>query len=378
MLDKSQKRKKIIFLCGAIFIIIAGIFVAKKFFFQQEITLKTEQKTGNINILLLGKGGAAHDGPDLTDTMIVASVNPDKNTVNLISIPRDLWVPELNDKINSAYAIGQEKDNNGKFLAEKFIEKITGKQIDYVFVIDFSGFVKLVDHLGGVDVDVKNTLDDYAYPVEGKEDDPCDLTEEQIIDLSDRVATGAATELEAFPCRYKHIHFDKGIQHMTGEQALEFVRSRHGINGEGSDFARSQRQQLVIDSVRQKALSVGVLLNPVKVLGAFNIIKDNIDMNAQLSEIDDFVNLANKMQGSKITSTVIDIGEGERQGLLYHPPISEDQRLKWVLIPRAGDGDFSEIQEYVSCIEDGNICEVGEKGIIVKATTTPTGTKKNP
>src|SRR3989344_2665715 len=368
MPNNIKNKQALLIIIGIIFLIGCFVFL-KKFVFDTRIDLKTEVKTGNINVVLLGKGGANHEGPDLTDTIIVATINPEKGLVNLISIPRDLWVPDLQDKINTAYAYGQERDKQGKLLAKTSIAKITGKKIDYVFVIDFSGFVKLVDHLGGIDVIVENTLDDYQYPVEGKEDDNCGKTDEEIVDLSEQVASGAAIENEAFACRYKHIHFDKGVKHMNGKQALEFVRSRHGLRGEGSDFARSQRQQNVINAIKNRSLSLGVLLNPIKVLGALNIIKENIDMNAKASEVDDFINLAKKMQNAQIKSSVIDIGSDaeERNGLLIHPPISEEQKYKWVLIPRVGDGNFSEIQTYITCVENGNVCQVARSGIVIEA-----------
>jgi len=153
-------------------LIIGGAFVLYKLQFKKEIQLKTEEKTGNINILLLGRGGGKHEAPNLTDTIIVATINPEKKMMNLVSIPRDLWSPDLQAKVNTAYSYGQDKDGQGKLLAKTILGRITGKQIDYVLVIDFSGYVKLVDHLGGIDVNVRNTLDDYKYPIEDKEDDP--------------------------------------------------------------------------------------------------------------------------------------------------------------------------------------------------------------
>ncbi len=358
-------RRKIVLVALGLFILFVVAALFYKIYFKKEIELKTEKKTGNINVLILGKGGGKHEGPDLTDTIIVATVSPDKNIISLISIPRDLWIPELAARINTAYYYGQEKNGQGKLLAKTAVSQVTGKEIDYVLVVDFDAFISLVDHLGGIDVNVKKTLDDYKYPITGAEDEPCGHTEEEIIDLSAQISTGSAAAEDAFPCRYRHIHIESGIQHMNGEQALEFVRSRHGVNGEGSDFARSQRQQDVINAVRDKALSLGTILNPIKVIGAFNIIKDNIDTNAEVNEVDDFIKLANQMRDAKIKSVVIDFGDEEkgRYGLLIHPPISEAQKLQWVLIPRIGDGDFSEIHKYIKCIEDGLICKIEKEGI---------------
>lgn len=358
------KRNKIvtIFLC-VIVVVVFALFV-NKFVLNKKIELKTESG-GSINVLLLGKGGGKHDGPDLTDTIILANINTKTNQVVLVSIPRDLWVPDIKGKINKAYTIGQENNKQGILLTKAVVSKVTGQTIDYVVVIDFSGFVKIIDYLGGVDVEVARTLDDYAYPVEGKEEDACEKTEEEIVDLTAQIATASAKEWEAFPCRYKHLHVPQGTQHMDGQLALEFSRSRHGVNGEGTDFARSQRQQKVISAVRDKVLSIGTILNPIKILGIFNILKDNIDTNIQLTEFDDFINLANQMKNSKITSHVVDFGDESagRYGLLTEPPRTKDKGFQSVLVPRIGESDFSEIKEYVDCITAGSVCTVQKIGI---------------
>src|SRR3989304_5243960 len=199
-----RKRKVILAVLG-LFVLSVGVFFFYKIYFKKEIELKTEKKTGNINVLILGKGGGRHEGPDLTDTIIVATINLNKNTVTLVSMPRDLWIPDLAAKINTAYSYGQERNDQGKLLAKTAVSQVIGKQIDYVLVVDFDAFINLVDHLGGIDVNVRQTLDDYKYPITGKEDDPCDHADEEVIDLSLQIATGSAKTEDAFPCRYKHI-----------------------------------------------------------------------------------------------------------------------------------------------------------------------------
>ncbi len=340
----------------------AGIpFLYELFVKKDEIQLKREEQH-SLNILLLGIGGANHEGPNLSDTIILANINPQKNEVNMFSLPRDLWIPQLKDRINSAYAYGEEKDKKGMLLASTVVEKVTGQPVDYVFVIDFSGFVKGVDHMGGIDVEVARTLDDYAYPIAGKENDLCGHTPEDVDAL---VATAEAElGLEVFPCRYKHVHVEKGQQHMNGQQALEFVRSRHAIGEEGSDFARSRRQQEVIAAVRKKALSLGILLNPVKVLGLVNIVQENINTDIKKEEYDDFIKLANKMENVTIKSHVIGMAESDQEyGLLINPTPSEEYQYKWVLTPRKGSGDFSELHAYIECVLKGNNCEITKTGI---------------
>ena len=365
------KKNRLLVIFFGVLILLVSAFVINKFFLNQKIQLKSE-KSGNINILILGRGGGTHDGPDLTDTIILGMVNPSRNEADIISIPRDLWLPDLKEKINTAYAIGQAKNKQGTLLAKAAVEKVTGQNIDYTVVIDFSGFVKLVDYLGGIDVNVANTLDDYSYPIEGKEKDTCGHPEQEIKDFT--ATASAETDLwDYFSCRYKHLHVNSGTQHMAGEQALEFSRSRHGINGEGSDFARSRRQEEVISAVKNKVLSLGIIINPIKVIGIFNILKDNIDTNIQFNEFDDFINLARKMQGAKIKSYVIDIGDqgANRFGLLVEPIPTEDTGFQSILAPRTGNGNFLEIHDYIMCIASGHICEVSDEGIIKDPLPSP-------
>jgi polyisoprenyl-teichoic acid--peptidoglycan teichoic acid transferase len=369
-------------------LLITGVFMIKggkyfpallQFIFQRDIQLKTTSEE-RVNILLLGIAGGMHDGPSLTDTIIFASVDPAQKRVTLVSIPRDLWMPELVQKVNFAYADGEvKKEGGGIIAAEAAVEKLLGQDIDYVLRIDFDGFVKAIDMVGGLDVTVERTLDDYRYPVTGRESDPCGLSDERIASLSAEIATGAALENEAFPCRYEHLHFDKGEHKMTGEQALKFVRSRHGVNGEGSDFARSKRQEKIIAALKDKIFSVDTFFNPVKIVNLSNVLSSSIDTNIKEDEYDDFVKLAQSLKEARIQSVVLDMGneEEERFGLLEQPVISEKYNYQYVLIPRAGNGDYSEIQEFVACeIKFGN-CIVAEKGITTPVPSLPTGVRSN-
>ena len=375
-------RKRAIAVIFILFLFLAGGFLVQagkyipallQLLFQKEIHLQTTDEK-NINILLLGIGGGTHDGPDLTDTMIFASIDPDSKKVTMVSIPRDLWMPELTQKINFAYADGEVKQEGGGIIAAKAaVQKLVGQDIDYVLRIDFDGFVKAVDMVGGLEVTVDKPLDDYKYPITGKETDSCGLDDEKIASLSAEIATGSASENEAFPCRYEHLHFDEGEQEMSGIEALKFVRSRHGENGEGSDFARSKRQEKVISAFKDKIFSVGTFLNPVKIVSLSNVLQSSIDTNIKENEYDDFVKLAQKLKGATLTSIVLDIGDESdgRFGILEQPPISKTYNNQYVLIPRVGNGNYSEIEEYVDCVIKIGKCIVAESGI---ARPTPKAT----
>lgn len=363
----SSKLRSIILLVILIVCIFVGIKIIKyipvllDLTVKQGITLK-QTPENKVNILLLGIGGGRHDGPNLTDTIIFVSIDPNTKKATLVSIPRDLWIQELQAKVNYAYAFGEEKEEGGGLkLAKATISKLVGQRIDYGVRIDFDGFVKAVDMVGGIDVTVDRVLDDPEYPVSGKEEDTCGYEGEEF----EKRATEEA-QLEAFPCRYEHLHFDTGEQHMDGETALRFVRSRHALGAEGSDFARSKRQEKVIEAFREKVFSAGTLLNPVKLVSLVDVFQDSIDTDITEDEYGDFVKLAKKVREGTIQSVVIDYGDSseDKLGLLINPPITEEYRGQWVLAPRVGNGNYSEIQEMVRCqITTGN-CVITENGIV--------------
>jgi len=216
---------------------------------------------GQINVLLLGIGGEGHDGPYLTDTMILAQIRPDIGEVALISIPRDYLVTlpgKLGQgKINAAFAEGfarhKDWDEAGKW-ARTVVEQITGQTVPYFAVVDFKGFEAAIDRVGGIDIQVERTFTDYQYP-DGKEGYLAPLT------------------------------FTEGLRHFDGTKALQFARSRHAAGPEGSDFARSQRQQKVIEALKQKVTSMDVITDPRKLNDLLGIFADHFHTNISPGEI---------------------------------------------------------------------------------------------
>lgn len=327
-----------------------------------ELEQKQDKESEYLNILLLGIGGGNHDGPLLTDTIIVANLNLDNNKVNLISLPRDMWSFDLDNRINSAYAIGEtKKEGGGIVLAKSVVSDIVGQPIDYAIVIDFNGFTKAVDIVGGLDVNVERTFDDYQYPIKGNENELCGKSEEEVEAF---VATNSAESalVEFFPCRYEYLHFDAGEQLMDGKTALKYVRSRHAIGEEGTDFARSQRQEKIINAFVDKVFSLNFIANPGKLLDLYGTLGESIDTDIKESEFDDFIKLAQKFRNSEIKSIVIDYGDREerRGGLLTNPPISEKYNYKWTLVPRIGEKNFAEIHEFIKCNIERDNCPVAE------------------
>lgn len=343
-----------------------------------------------VNVLLLGNAGGTHDGANLTDTVIVASLNIKTNKVYLISLPRDMWVEEMGAKINTVYDLGK-KNNDSLMFGKKIIERIVGVPIHYAVRLDFSGFEKAIDEVGGIDVVVEKSFNDYLYPVTGKEHDLCGWEEKELefneedakklniepgkrkvitmpADNPDlavqgmKIATDSAEDKKGyiyFTCRYEHISYKKGEAHMDGETALKFVRSRMGTNGEGSDFARSNRQQKVIEAFRKKVLSLDTLVNPSKIGGLLDAFGKTVEVDIPIT---DAIQIYPYVEKIEKTSSIV-LGNLDKESLFINPP-SDNYGGAWVLAPRSGD--YIEIQNYVKKVLQGELDEDESK----QATTS--------
>ena len=272
---------------------------------------KVQSTDNKVNILILGKSGQGYTAPDLTDTIIFASISFDKQSIRLISIPRDIWIPEIRAKLNSAYYWGKQKDNDGLFLSKDLVGGIVGEPIHYVVVFDFSSFTEIIDVLGGIEVNVERSFVDEKYPIAGKENDLCN---------GDKM----------YKCRYETITFNEGKQLMDGKTSLKFVRSRNALGSEGTDIAREERQQAIIVAVKNTVLSTETFLNPKKMWGIWNILKETVETNINESSA---VIIARKMFNSRkdIKSSVIP------ENFLINPSISSKYDNQYVFIPKEGN-----------------------------------------
>lgn len=370
--------------------VVVGIFISLAFFliarsgtgsYVNSIISGTSLKStsGQVNVLLLGIAGGTHDGPNLTDTIMVASYNLKTNQVYLFSIPRDLWLPSLKSKANTVYQIGLS-EGSGLELAKTVFGNVLGIPIHYSLRVDFRGFVQAIDAIDGIEVLVEKPFDDYLYPIQGKENDLCGNSEKEMdfneedakklnIELGKRkvlitdegqIATDSAEEdkgIKYFSCRYEHISFDRGKMKMSGAVALAYVRSRHGTNGEASDFARSKRQEKAITAIRDRILSFEMLTNPTKISELIKTLGRSIDTDVSVKDMLEFYKFSRKID--KMRSFVLDdspksgLPDG-RTSLLVNPPRG-DYGGAYVLISQ--DDDFAIVQEYVRKILRGEITE---------------------
>lgn len=281
-----------------------------------------------VNVLLMGIGGDGHEGPELTDTILLASYQPSTGKVGLLSIPRDMAVaiPGYGErKINAANAYGEAKEEgSGPALASAVVEQTFGQPVDYYVRVDFDGFAKLVDILGGLDLYVDRSFVDASYPVLGKEKANCGSVE------STNPADGTSVAQPVYGCRYESLSFREGWNHMDGATALKYVRSRHGTNGEASDFARSRRQQKIILAVKDKVLSVGTLLNPGRLNELRTALQKNIATNFETWEL---IRLAGVFKGfdtAKLSTRVLDASD-------HSPLYATSLNGAYVLLPKNDD-----------------------------------------
>ena len=331
---------------GAIlFLILKFNQFYQKIYQPKKNSQKVVEKTA-YNILLLGYGGGAHEGTYLTDTIMIMHVDLKNKKSVLISIPRDVWVKvptkkgeTFHAKINTVYQMGLfPQDYSGldpKFvenqpetaLVSHVIQNVTGLPIDYYITVDFEGFKKAVDVLGGVDISVEKSFIDPRYPLYGKEKDFCDsqieekfkliepyLKENEDVnqeekqkllkekpELEEFLKNATESPELAFPCRYEILTFNSGLVEMDGETALKYVRSRNAPE-DGGDFGRAKRQQQFLEAIKDKVLSIGFI---PKVIPFLDELDDHIKTDIPFDQLQKFLSEAGNASQYKTTRLVL-------------------------------------------------------------------------
>ena len=338
----------------SLLLILVGGFLFTKGFFQfnkvfkgggSAAALQTDVKPellkgegdGRINILMLGRGGTGHDGPDLTDTLLLASIDPVNKTTVLVSVPRDTWVAPSGStsstKVNSVYANAKSRALNvnskdkekaeaaGIKAVQQTISDVLGVPIHYYAMVDFEAFQQAINTVGGITVNVPEDLRDTSMAWQN----------------------GGSAVLAK-----------QGQQTFDGRRALMYVRSRHG--SARGDFDRAERQRLVIVALSQKILSAGTFTNPVKISSLLDAFGDHVSTDLSINDALRLMSIAKGIHGNGITSV----------GLADPPTIlvtTDNINGQSVVRPVAGIGDFSKIQEFVRLkLRDGYIAK--ENGIV--------------
>lgn len=300
---------------------------------------------GRINVLMLGRGGGYHKAPDLTDTMILVSIDPVNYTATMLSIPRDLWVKTSGYgqmKINAAWQTGefdylgridpgstdQAAIKEGFKVADNTVESVFGVPVHYNVLVNFEGFKQAIDTVNGVSVTVPNTL----------------------VDPSIAWENGGSSTI-AKP----------GVQQFNGKQALLYVRSRQS----SSDFARSERQRSVVLALKAKVDSLGTMSNPIKISRLLNAFGNNAQTDLSLNNASRLYGIVKKIDSNKITS--IGLADEPNQYVITAPI-----RGQSAVIPKAGMFNYAGIRTYVrSQLKDGYIIKENAKVLVLNGSKTP-------
>jgi LCP family protein required for cell wall assembly len=364
-INKPRKRKPKKIWLILVLIVVGGFFsllFAKTSFTINQISDKSQSESENkdngyikaslpqknpdrVNVLLLGMRGKneAGEGKLLTDAISIASINKKTQETALISIPRDLYVqlwchPEKK-KINFAYFEG------GLGCAKKTISHVTGLYIDYSIAVNFSGLKETIDALGGITITRKTDFtESIQWAKEGKENSKhwfikefkveesstsTASTTKTITSTSSPATAGTATNTPEVATEERWVFYvPKGKTHLDGETALYYVRSRYTSN----DFERAKRQQEVLTAIKNKAFSLGVLTNPVKIYNLLDVAGNNIKTDMNMSDIRSLIKLASDAQNQNIKTKVFDT---EENGLLYEDFIDG----QYILLPESNNFD---------------------------------------
>ncbi len=310
-------------------------------------TLLKGEGDGRVNILMLGKGGPGHEGPDLTDTILLASIDPIAHEAALLSIPRDLWVKASNNghqsKINEVYAnaksavlnsyttkqqtdaVKEQAEKAGIKAIEDTLTNVIGIPIHYYVMVDFTAFKQAVDAVGGVDVNVKTALYDSNVAWEN----------------NNNPLIAAA-----------------GQQHFNGTRALLYARSRYGsVRG---DFDRAARQREIITALKNKALTAGTFANPIKVNQLIDAFGNHVTTDFTLNEIMRVYDVSKDIGSDKIASIGLDdyVHGDTINGLSTQ-------------VPKAGLFDYTAIKNFVrNSLKDAFLKSENASIVILNGTNT--------
>lgn len=281
--------------------------------FGKELTV---DERGHTNILLMGVGGEGHEGSDLTDTIIIASVSQKDNSISLLSIPRDLYVESSlgGSRINRLYEKGKLQWNSeeGLDFVKDTVSKILDIPLQYYVKVDFEAFEKTVDAVGGIDIDVEQEINDAEYPRDGTYD-------------------------------FEPFYLAKGPQHLDGKTALKYVRSRKTT----SDFDRSKRQQELLLAVKAKIKNEWLFSSKSTIKNLYYSLNDHIETNMSVREMISLAEFGTTWDSNNISMATLNDEPIFRGGFLY-TPLRELYGGAFVLLP-AGD-NFEAVKEYLNLV----------------------------
>lgn len=347
-----------------ILVLLVGGFVAGKFIYNAHklfggnilsvlhtTKLKGENE-GRVNILLAGNSAddEGHNGAQLTDSIMLVSIDTRNNKMFMLSIPRDLWVEVEghHEKINEAYVTGEENNFNesgypkgGMGQLAQVVSEDFGLPIHYYGLVDYTALKQSVDAVGGIDFTVKS-------------EDPRGLYDPNI----DWTTHGPLVKLT------------NGPHHLSGQQALNLARARgdayNSYGFAGSDFDRTENQRSILVALKNKTVSAGTVSNPAKLTKLSDAIGNNVKTNFTLPEVRRLYDLTKNINGGNIKSLSLNDDNGKSLLKSYGTPSGQS-----ALIPAAGIDNWYEIQSFVNRQTSSNpVVQEAARVVVLNGTTT--------
>jgi len=339
----KPRRKQVVFSGLALLLAVGGWFGYKLYADVAKLTRQSnpiklvksftpstlKETNGRINVLLAGYSAddTGHAGAELTDSIMILSINLTTKQAEIISVPRDLYVeiPGYGySKINAAYEYGQSENfsesgyaSGGMGLLEKVIETNLGVHSNYYALINYTAFKDAVNAVDGVTVDIESTDARGLYDSN----------------------TG--------------IKLSNGSNTLDGTAALALARSR----GDGAyeygfpqgDFNRTQNQQLILMALKDKLSDTSIIANPLKIGSLADALGDNVKTDMTIGEIETFYQKVKGISDSNMNSVTLNSVDG--QNLLTDYTTANGQSA---LIPKAGVDNFTDIQSAISSLLQAN------------------------
>lgn len=313
----------------------------------------TGETNGRVNVLLAGDSADdnGHGGADLTDSIMVLSIDTKQHTAFMMSIPRDLWVNIpgwSHQKINAANDVSKFNEagypKGGMGMLQKLVQEDLGIPINYYALINYTAFRDSVDAVGGVTVNIQSP-------------DPRGLYDPNL------------SKADGGP-----LLLGNGLQTLNGRQALNLARARgdpcycgHIEYGfPQSDYNRTQHQRMMLIALQQKALSAGVVGNPVSVVKLFNSLGNNVNTNMTADNAIRFVQITKDINLANVQS--LTYPNGGPNGLLRDYRAADGEEA---LIPKDGIDEFGGLQQYYQQLVSNNpVIKEAPTAVIINATNT--------
>lgn len=285
------------------------------------LALKSDEDSADllqkINFLILGNPGEGNNAPFLTDTIMLASLNPVDKKIFFFSIPRDLYV-RIGDsqsfaKINSLYELGlKQNPSSPAQYSIKAVENITGQKIDYFAAIDLAAIKKIVDDLGGLNVNASETVNDPRFPTTSH--------------------------------GYETFYVEKGWRYFDGELASKYLRTRHSPNG---DFDRMRRQQDIVEAFRKKIFGLNLFWDFPKLLKTYSDLENHIATNMDIDEMKPIYRVVKEIPAENLIYKVLNADQENGLMTTANMPLGNGL-VASIVEPRAGLENYEEIQEFIA------------------------------